>query len=100
MAKKDYRFGISGSVQGIDLNQLLVPHQASTYFMRLENDILELELHAGDVLIVDRSLLPKANDIVVVEESDSPQLKVVRFHPKSELIMFGVITSVIRSLHS
>lgn len=99
MSNKDFRFGISSSAQGVDLNQLLVTHPLSTYFMRIASDIVELGLFAEDIVIVDRSLKPKKNDLVVVAAIDDPELKVIRFDSKiKELELWGVVEHVIRKV--
>lgn len=98
MPSKDFRFGISSSVAGVDLNQLLVAHPLSTYFMRIASDISELGLYAEDVVLVDRSLKPKKNDLVVVTVADDPELKVIRFDTKEELELWGVVEHIIRKV--
>ncbi len=51
----------------LDLNQLLVSRPASTYFVRVEGDNMASQgAYAGDILIVDRSLSPKNEDVVIV----------------------------------
>lgn len=100
MPSKDFRFGISGSVNGVDLNQLLVAHPLSTYFMRVAEDILELGLGSGDVLIVDRSLSPKKSDLIVAATIDDPDLKIMRYEGRLDeaIELWGVAVHVIRSL--
>jgi DNA polymerase V len=99
MSSKDFRFGISSNVQGVDLNQLLITHALSTYFMRIATDMPELDLLSGDVILVDRSLTPQKNDLVVVTEQHDPELKIVQFEPiNSELQFWGVAEHVIRRL--
>ena len=101
MSSKDFRFGISSSVQGVDLNQLLVDHALSTYFMRLAEELPEFELHAKDVLLVDRAVSPRKSDLVVVAKADDPELKITRFSEIGEGIeLWGVVTNVIRDLRS
>jgi DNA polymerase V len=42
---------------GIDLNELLVKHPASTFFIRVKGEsMIGAEIHDGDVIMVDRSL--------------------------------------------
>ena len=99
MSSKDFRFGISSSAQGVDLNQVLIEHGLSTYFMRVATDIPELGLSADDVLIVDRSLSPKKKDIVVVASSDDPELKIIQFETiHGEFELWGVGIHLIRGL--
>jgi DNA polymerase V len=99
MPGKDFRFGISGGVSGVDVNQLVVRHPLSTYFMRVAADVPELDVRAEDILVIDRSLNPKINDIIVVTEPDSPELKIVQYtkeHLRAEL--WGVAVHIIRNL--
>ena len=50
----------------LDLNQLLIKHPAASYFMELDsNEWNELGMFAGDILIVDRAIRPKPNDLVI-----------------------------------
>ena len=95
--KKDFRFGIDASANGLDLNVLLIDSPSSTYFMRLENDAKHLELNSGDILQINRSLSPKLNDICVVYEAGEAEMKVVRWrdHTKNTQL-WGVIETVIR----
>jgi DNA polymerase V len=51
----------------LDINDLVVKHPASTFFVRVEGDSMEgAGIFSGDVLVVDRSLDPKDGSIVVV----------------------------------
>ncbi len=50
----------------LDINDLVVKHPASTFFVRVEGDSMEgVGIFSGDVLVVDRSLEPKTGSIVV-----------------------------------
>lgn len=50
----------------LDLNELLIRHPAATFFIRVKgNSMEEANIFDGDILIVDRSLTPKNNDVVV-----------------------------------
>jgi DNA polymerase V len=50
----------------LDINDLVVKHPASTFFVRVEGDSMEgAGIFSGDVLVVDRSLNPKDSSIVV-----------------------------------
>lgn len=101
MPGKDFRFGISSNVQGVDLNQLLVTHALSTYFMRIATDISELSLVAEDIVLVDRSLIPKKKDLVVVAEEGDPELKIITFeNKKTEIQFWGVVVHLIRKLRT
>lgn len=50
----------------LDLNKHLVAHPAATFFLRVVGEsMLGAGIHPGDLLVVDRSLTPTANDIVI-----------------------------------
>jgi DNA polymerase V len=50
----------------LDINDLVVRHPASTFFVRVEGDSMEMAgIYSGDVLVVDRSITPKNDSIVV-----------------------------------
>ena len=50
----------------LDLNNLIVAHPSSTFFVRVEGESMSgAGIVSGDMLVVDRSLTPKSGDIVV-----------------------------------
>lgn len=50
----------------LDINDLLVRHPASTFFVRVEGDSMEgAGIFSNDVLVVDRSVTAKDSSIVV-----------------------------------
>ncbi len=50
----------------LDLNEHLIRHPAATFFVRVSgHSMKEAGIHDGDMLIVDRALEPKNNDIAV-----------------------------------
>lgn len=60
----------------LSLDDLVVPHPISTYYMRIVGDSMEGAcLHHGDIIIVDRALTPSHNKIVVVRVGDALTLK-------------------------
>ena len=51
---------------GIDLNEQLIHHPTSTFFLKVSGDsMLGAGIHDGDLLIVDRSLEPRPGRVVV-----------------------------------
>lgn len=51
--------------QELNLNEYLIAHRASTFFLRAQgNSMQDAGLYDGDLLIVDRSLTPEHNDVV------------------------------------
>jgi SOS-response transcriptional repressor LexA len=51
--------------QRIDLNELLIPHPSSTYTLRVSGESMIGAILDGSFLLVDFSLTPQHNDIVV-----------------------------------
>lgn len=50
----------------LDINDLVVTHPASTFFVRVEGDsMVGAGIFSGDVLVVDRAVEPKDGSIVV-----------------------------------
>ena len=51
---------------GIDLNEQLIRHPISTFFLRVSGDSMtNAGIHHGDLLIVDRSLDPHPGNVVI-----------------------------------
>lgn len=50
----------------LDLNELLVKRPAATYFVKVEGDsMVGRGIQAGDLLVVDRSLAPANDDVII-----------------------------------
>lgn len=50
----------------LDLNELVIKHPAATFFVRVSGDSMKnAGIFHGDILVVDRALDPKSNDIIV-----------------------------------
>lgn len=50
----------------LDLNELLVKRPAATYFVRVEGDsMIGRGIQPGDLLVVDRSLAPANEDVII-----------------------------------
>lgn len=84
--------------RAIDLNTLLIPNRPATYFFRMEGDALaELGVFAEDILIVDASLQPRNNELVLMNIDGEWQAKKLDLEQGPRGDIFGVITSIIRS---
>ncbi|WP_216595716.1 LexA family transcriptional regulator [Myxosarcina sp. GI1] len=102
----------------LDLNQHLIPHPLATYFVRVSGEsMLGAGIHPGDLLIVDRSIEPKENKVVIAvvngellvkrlkycgkqpyliaEHPDYPELAITE---AMEFQIWGVVTNVIHAL--
>ncbi len=50
----------------LDLNEYLIDHPAATYYVRVKGEsMINAGIHDGDLLIVDRSLEPRDNKVVI-----------------------------------
>lgn len=50
----------------LDLNELVIKHPASTFFVRVQGDsMIEARIFSGDILVVDRSLEAHNGKIIV-----------------------------------
>ncbi|HEX6258793.1 MAG TPA: S24 family peptidase [Candidatus Saccharimonadales bacterium] len=62
----------TSEVMGLSLDTLIVQHQASTYFWRLTDDACKLlRVRSGTLAVVDRSLVPRHEDTVVIVVDES-----------------------------
>lgn len=100
----------------LDLNQLLVTHPSATFFVRVVGDSMQEDgIHSGSFLVVDRALEPTDGKIVIAAvngellvkkiQRQGDRLFLVAGNPSylpleitegMELIIWGVVTSVIR----
>ncbi|MCH7785764.1 MAG: peptidase S24 [Bacteroidetes bacterium] len=81
----------------IDLNKELINNQDAAFFVRVDGDeLVDFNISDKDVLLIDRSLLPKKNDLTLVIIEG--EFKVIRF-PKepleTEFVLWGVISYII-----
>lgn len=98
----------------IDLNDVCVRHPASTYLVRATGEsMIEGNIHDGDILVVDCSLQPSHQDIVIATVDGGFTVKRLSLHPRVELLpmnpayapiplgeenqleIFGVVTFII-----
>lgn len=70
--------------QALNLHDLVVKRAASTYFMRVDGDsMVGACLHAGDIIVVDRSLTATHKRIIVARLADKFTVKRLwLMHPK------------------
>ena len=106
----------------LDLNELVVPHPVSTYFMRVEGDsMINTCIYSGDVIVVDRAITATHNKIIVArlgEDFTVKRLQVIKGsiriflkpeNPKYQLMevthrddfeIWGCVTWVVHKLNS
>ena len=102
---------------GLDLNEHLIEHPAATFFLRVSGDSMTgAGIHAGDILIVDRSITPGDGKIVIAAVdgeltvkrlcrrggqirllSENPRYPPININTGQDLHIWGV---VIHAIHS
>jgi DNA polymerase V len=71
----------------LDINDLVVKHPASTFFVRVEGDsMVGAGIFSNDVLVVDRSLTPKSGSIVVAAVYGELVVKRLRAHGDTHVL--------------
>ena len=103
----------------LNVHELLVQHPAATFFVRLAGDSMTgAGLYDGDILVVDRSLEPKHQDLVIaVLDGEltvkrlsrqggvvrlcpaNPRYPIITVTPDQDLLVWGVVTGSIRQFH-
>jgi len=103
---------------GIDLNEQLIRHPTSTFFLRVSgHSMTGAGIHDGDLLVVDRGLEPKPGRIVVAIldgaftlkrlsrhhgrlrlEAAHPDYPALELHASRDVQIWGVAVHVIHAL--
>ena len=103
----------------IDLNRYLIKNPLATFIVKSQgNCMLQAGIHSGDLLIVDRSIKPKNNSIVVASidgdltvkrikisgkifllTSDNKKYQNIKINNESNISIWGVITKVIHNVY-
>ena len=102
----------------LDLNDLLVQKPAATFFVRAEGEsMLGAGIHPNDILVVDRSIDPVQNKIIIcalngeltvkrlksigkeiILGAENPDYPDIIVQEAIDLVIWGVVTNVIHSL--
>ncbi len=102
----------------LDLNQYLISHPAATFFTRVKGySMTAVGITEGDLLIVDRSLLPQDKQIVIAIlngeftvkrlrktatktflQAENPQFPSLEIKAEDQFEVWGVVTYVIHKL--
>ena len=106
--------GDEENAHNIDIDTYLIPRPESTIMIKVSWDsMIEGWINSGDIVIVDKGLNAKIDDIVVAEIDREFTLKYLKkdrrghylhagnskypdFYPKEELKIFGVVVGVFR----
>lgn len=66
--------------QPLDLNDLVIKHATATFFVKVIGDsMIDAGIRSNDILIVDRSLTPTNNKVVVVRINDEFTVKRIQY---------------------
>jgi len=102
--------------KALDLNELLIEHPVSTFFVRVEGDSMEgAQIFSGDILVVDKAREARSGDIVVAAvfgelvvkryvykangvqlASENPAYKPITITDSSEVYVWGVVVGSVR----
>ena len=105
----------------LDFNRELVPHPAATFYARVKGvSMVGAGIDEGDIIVVDRSLQPRNNDIVVAVINGEFSMKYldltnrargeiwlrpandsfppIKVTPEDDFAVWGVVTKVIKNL--
>ena len=75
----------------LDLNELLITNPPATFFVRVDGDsMIELGIHHGDILSVDRSEEAFDGSIVIAMVNGEMTVKELSLYPKLRLIAHNV----------
>ncbi len=100
----------------IDLNNELIKHPASTFCGRVKGlSMIDAEINNGDIIIVDKSLEPRNNDIAVcfldgeftlkriqIRKDEvillpaNSEFKPIRVTEENDFLIWGIVTYVIK----
>ena len=102
----------------LDLNQHLIHNPSATFMVRAIGDsMIGAGIHSGDILIVDRSITPSTDKIVIAAVdgeltvkrlhlekrtmqlvSENPKYRTIYVTEQQDTVIWGVVTNVIHSL--
>ena len=85
------------SLHGLDINQLLIRHAASTYLFRVRGNNWESAgVFDGDIAIVDRALDPRKNNVVLWWDETAGEFAISAYSKiPPDAALWGVITASI-----
>ena len=103
----------------IDLNRYLIKNSLATFIVKSQgNCMLQAGIHSGDLLIVDRSIKPKNNSIIIASldgdltvkrikisgkkfllSSDNKDYGNVKINNESDIFIWGIVTKVIHNVY-
>ena len=103
----------------IDLNRYLIKNSLATFIVKSQgNCMLQAGIYSGDLLIVDRSIKPKNNSIVIASingdltvkriemlgkefllTSNDKEYRNIKINNESDIFIWGIVTKVIHNVY-
>lgn len=104
--------------ESIDLNKDLIRHPASTFYGRVAGDsMIDEGIDEGDILVIDKSLIPEEGDLAVccidaeftlkrIHITNDGRLflmpsnnnyRPIEVHEENEFVVWGIVTYTIKS---
>lgn len=72
----------------IDLNEELIPHPNATFVVRARgHSMIDAGISPGDLIIVDRSLKPRNDSVVVAVLDGELSIKILRIKSKNDVVL-------------
>lgn len=89
---------VGSHAKSLDLTKLLIQHPTTTFMMRLDsNTWAHYGMFTGDIIIVDRSINPGPQDVIIWCEGDDFVMTKLKDAPKGTQT-WGTVSSVIHQL--
>lgn len=102
----------------LDLNQYIIQNPSATFFVRATGDsMIGAGIQSGDLLVVDRSLTPSSNKIIIAVlngemtvkrliinakgtllQAENPAFSPIPILPSMDFHVWGVVTTVIHKV--
>ncbi|MDG1731156.1 MAG: S24 family peptidase [Algibacter sp.] len=83
----------------IDLNDVLIENASSSFYVRVIDDSFsDFNIFKNDVLIIDKALTPKKNQLVIVIQDEAFKIVRIEHGSTTKLQIWGVITYIIKSV--
>src|SRR3989338_51927 len=74
--------------QTLDLNQHLITHPVSTFFLKVSGDsMINAHIQENDILVVDKGLTPKNDDIVIAVFHSELTVKRLIVHKNGDILL-------------
>jgi DNA polymerase V len=92
-------FTVVRTITNLSLDEHFIKHPAATFFVKVEGDgMVDHGIFKGDTLIIDRSLTPDKNSIVIVVIDGELTLRAFATIDSEEAAVWGVVRGSIRDL--